>query len=464
MSLCGNAPPPPDYSAIANASKESAEIAGKTAADQLQWAKDQYAQSSGQAKDMYKQYMDFLTTQQTKNDTYQQNVLDQQTRTNDMQDTVNKDALARAKVNDANAATDRAYYMQTYRPLEQQAIDDIKNVTSEGYKDNQRGRAVSGVTQQFDAQRDNATQQLESYGIDPSSTRYAALDMGMRTTQAAATAAAANNSDLQVDAQGRAMRSDAINTGKGYPSSIAASYATANQSGAGAQAGINSGNATSQGAASTGYAGGSATGSLYGGATNMYNAGTNAGGTYGNLMGTGPQWAGIGNQSITNWGNTLNNSYQNQMANFNASGGGLGALLGFAGAIPGLAEGGMVDGCAEGGIPANVSGPPAGIPAGAAGPGGPSGVGRTVPLSASPSRGAITDDVSARLEPGEFVVPQDVVRWKGEEFFQKTINTARQAKQGATAKPQARPAIQGPPAFVTARPNQMGAGGGIPMR
>lgn len=71
--------------------------------------------------------------------------------------------------------------------------------------------------------------------------------------------------------------------------------------------------------------------------------------------------------------------------------------------------------------------------------------GGVVPASMSPSGGQQTDDVSAtipqtggraQINVGEFVLPRDVVAWKGQEFFQKMIKQARGARVGAPAKPQ----------------------------
>jgi len=54
----------------------------------------------------------------------------------------------------------------------------------------------------------------------------------------------------------------------------------------------------------------------------------------------------------------------------------------------------------------------------------------------SPSGGSRTDDVEARLNAGEFVIPKDVSAWKGKEFFYKLIQQAR--KNRATGgQPQA---------------------------
>jgi hypothetical protein len=63
----------------------------------------------------------------------------------------------------------------------------------------------------------------------------------------------------------------------------------------------------------------------------------------------------------------------------------------------------------------------------------------------SPSGGMQTDDVpavvnqtggAARLNADEFVIPRDVALWKGQEFFQKFIQKARQDKSGAPARAQ----------------------------
>jgi hypothetical protein len=66
--------------------------------------------------------------------------------------------------------------------------------------------------------------------------------------------------------------------------------------------------------------------------------------------------------------------------------------------------------------------PTQGIPTGGT-PGGP------VPVHASPSMGAATDDVDAKLTAGEFVIPKDVAQWKGHEHFVKQIDKAREEHQ-----------------------------------
>jgi hypothetical protein len=315
-------------------------------------------------------------------------------------------ALAQQQANDQAAQEDRARYTQTFQPLEDSLVKDAQSYNSPARRDMNAGRAMANVSQQFEQARQNALANLESYGIDPSQTRYAALDLETRTQEAAARASAGNQSYLQDEATGRQLRADAINVGKGYPSQVAQEYGTSQN--AGNQA-INSGLATTASGAST--------------------------------MGTNVQYQGLGNQSTAAEGNLLLGSDRNNISRTqvnNQASSGIGGLLGTAlGAGIGayktfaFAEGGPVppgqalpDGDGDEGLP-----------------------GMPVPPSASPSQGAITDDVPARLNAGEFVVPRDVVSFKGEEFFQNLIKKTRQQEQGPD---QARPRTAAIPAEAPA--------------
>ncbi len=344
--MCGSdAPPPPDYSEIAKASEESAKYSFALGMEQLEWAKEQYASDRS------------------------------------VIDLVVASAMNRQEQNDEAALADRKRYERIYQPLEDRMVQDANEYSSPQRQEYEAGRASAEVAQQFDAQRRAAAQNLEAYGVDPSSTRFAALDMGSRIQQAAAQAGAANQARTQTDAMGRALRSEAINVGRGYPGQVAGTYATALQSG-------NS-------------------------AANAALAGTASGA---NTMGTATQWQGMGNQALGTWGNTLNMGYQNQLAQFNAnqnSSSGLGSLLGVGMGF--LQNGGFA--LAEGGVVPDATS------------------GGNVPASASPTGGKAIDDVPAALTAGEFVVPKDVVSWKGEEFFQKLIEGSRKAKPQAPAKP-----------------------------
>ena len=357
MGKKSKAPPPPDYTPVAQASAEAARYSYQLGKEQLQWARDQYAMDREVSDRVVNR---FLQTQDE---------------------------------NDAAARKDRARYEQTYQPLENTLVADAQSYASPERKEMEMGRAQANVAQQFQQARQAAAQNLESYGINPNSGRFAALDMGSRVQQAAASAAAGNQASQQVDAIGRALRSEAINVGRGYPGQVAQTYGTALQSGQGA---VNSQLATTASGANT--------------------------------MGTGMGWQGLGNQSVGTWGNTLNMGYQNQLARFQANqnaSSGLGTALGIgAGLINGMSTASGATGLAaigamleEGGAVPDLSG-------------------GQVPDHASPTRGAAIDDVPARLNVGEFVMPKDAVSWFGERTFQNMIQKSRKEREQAVAKPE----------------------------
>lgn len=349
------APAAPDYTAITNAMAESAKMSFALTMEQMDWARKTYADDRA----------------------IQQQVTDAALETQDL--------------NNAAALADRLRYQETYQPLEDAAVEEAKSYASPERMAMEMGRAESSVAQEFDAQRKAAAQNLEAFGVDPSSTRYAALDRGARIQQAAAQAGAGNQARAQTEATGRALRSEAINTGRGYPGQIAGAYGSSGQAGNSA---INSTLATTASGANT--------------------------------MGTSNQWQNTGNNALGQWGNMTTAAYGNEINAYNAQqnaynnqqnsssglGGLIGSVLGAAG--PGGALAGFL---AEGGAVGDVTS------------------GGNVPASASPTGGAAIDDVDARLTAGEFVIPKDAVSWFGEKHFQQLIEKARKERPQAGAKP-----------------------------
>lgn len=325
---CSDPPPPPDLSSMSEASEEVARIQQQTAQEQLAWAREQ--------------------------DTMNREVLDR----------VLGVQLPAMEDQAANAREDRQRYEDVFRPLEDTFIKEAQEFDSPERREEERGRALADVNTQFDAQRRNALQRLESFGVDPSQTRNAALDIGVRTQQAAAAAGAATGAERRVEDVGRALRSDAINLGKGLPSNVAASYAGS----------VNSGNSSVGGANST--------------------TATGAGAINSSLGFSGQALQGYGQSA-----NIMQQGYGMQMDAYNAksqqTAGVMSGLGGIAGMAMGMADGGEVqalpemdDGFVDTGM------------------GDGSGIDDTVP---------------AALSDGEYVIPADVVRIKGEEFFDRLL-------------------------------------------
>lgn len=335
MGLFKSDPPKaPDYSGLVAQSEKSAEMAFQISREQLQWAKDQYAMDKELSDEVVGKLVDSM---------------DQQTEW---------------------ANQDRERYQNVYQPLEDQLAADAASFSTPERQQMEAQRDMASVTTQFDGAREAAQRELEGFGIDPSSTRYAALDIGTRQAEAAAKAGAGNNAVARIDAQGRAMRSEAINVGRGYPGQAAQAAAAA--AGAG------------QGAVGT-------------------NLGTTASGA--STMGTGTQWNAAGNGALGQAGNLMNMGYNNSLAGWNAgqnASSGWGSVLGLAGGFF-MADGGEV---------------PEAIPT----------RGGAVPVEASPSQGIAVDDVPAQLSVGEFVIPKDVKEWLGEKHFHQMIEKSRKDK------------------------------------
>lgn len=319
-------------SAYAEGSVEVAQMAQETAANQLAWAQEQ----------------------DTMNRATLQEVLDVQ--------------LPAMRDQFENAREDRERWETMFRPMEDEFVEYAQNYDTEERREEGRGRAISDISTQFDASRQNALQRLESYGVDPSQTRNSALDIGVRTAQAAAQAGAATGSDRYIEQRGEQLRGQAIQLGRGLVGGVGAQYAGA--VGAGSNA-VQGGNATTA--------------------------------TSSNAMNSTMGW---GNQALGGFGGAANiasQDYGNQMMGWNAgqqqSAGMMQGIGNIAGLAMGMADGGMA-------IDPNVI----------------EGEFQDVSDSVEGPGTGTSDSIPAMLSDGEYVIPADVVRAKGEEFFDRLLD------------------------------------------
>lgn len=272
----------------------------------------------------------------------------------------------------ANAQKDRQRYEQTYQPIEDQLIADLNQAGSVENQEAEAARRISDVRSQYDQQRSNALMELESFGIDPSQTRHQALDLNFRANEAAAAAFAANMGRKQEEQMGRALRSEAINIGRGMPGQVAQSQGIVNQTAGGAV-----GNATSVG--NTG--------------ANMFSSATGAGQ--------------LGMQGYNQAANIHSSNFNNQMTAYQAKADAAGKPWEMAAGLAGAAMG--MRSFNEGGqVPGDPTQPP--------------GVVDTVPIMATPNEYVIPADVV--LRKGTEFFDKLLERYKdGGEYEQK--------KQGA---------------------------------
>jgi hypothetical protein len=314
---------------------------------------------------------------------------------------------------DAMATGQNLYkkYEDLYGPMAEQQAKYAQNYASPERIAQAQAQAGAGVSDAFKAAGDAANRDLERYGVDPSVGRGGALDLGVKLKEATAKAGAMDNARRATETTGQGLINQALGTG--------------NQ-----MAGV------AQGATSTG---------AQTGATGI-GEGTSTVSAQSPMLGNSLGWFGGANQSLGGFVNTTQAGFQdasknadvrNQAAQAESAGWGKLAGTALSTAMMFAADGGMIPSFSDGGDTAG-------------GAGGAPSPGSAVPLSASPSRGAVEDDVSARVQPNEFIMPKDVMLWKGEEWAQKEIMKARAAKNNpdsAPAKPEAKPALNLPPTY-----------------
>ena len=431
---------------------------------------------------------------------------------------------------------------QSYVPEMQQLQQLAGTYSSPARTAVNMGAAESATAQGTQAGINAATQNLQSYGIDPSSGMYGELQEAQRTAGGAAAAGAGQQAELSTQATGRQLLGESIGVGQALPGQAVNAINSANQAVTGAEnatlanvaSGANSINtansllgtamqlkyppvgnvsqnvssAASSGTPkqSSGGGGGSGAGGYGGGPTDynspLYPSGTSTpaatntssgastdsgtvntqpsagvvsvpgggggyaptapaggggyGGGYGGAFsGSGfarggaiPDFAG-GGFAPASFAPGVGTTGLSSSGGMGRGGGGGFAdpnmrrrdmVNGITSASPGMRRGG---GGGGGGIP-DVTGRPTGgfMPGVAQGGAIPDDAttGGFVGSNLSPSAGQQTDDIPARLNADEFVIPQDVSKWKGQEFFQKLIDQSRKARMGATAKPSTSPA------------------------
>lgn len=326
------------------------------------------------------------------------------------------------------------FYASQYQPMESAYNKMVSNWASPQQIAENAGQAMANVNESVNAQKASAQSQLEGYGVNPGATRFASLGAAMGVQGGAAAAGAGTQAIQNTKLQQMQMMAGAINTGRGFPTAVGNLTGTSANAGAAATSGLSTGLNAGANAMTAG--------------ASLYNAGANNMGVYVNAV------------------NGYNQS-QAQFAQANAMetaglGSALGGIFGMFGS-KWLAKGGPIERFQDGGDVGAMQQPqppltpspqaPLPIPPRGGTPGG------FIAPQMSPSGGQVEDDVDAKLTVGEFVMPKDVVKWKGKEYFYKEIDKARQQEMAADSRGDigGEPVMAIPsrnPAFVS-RPNAM---------
>lgn len=288
-------------------------------------------------------------------------------------------------------------YQQNFQPLQAEQAKQAQQYGSEQNVARLQGQAVAGVNSANQAARSNSAAALAAEGVDPASVHGAALDRSAGVMGAANAAGAGTQSAIGTQQQAFQMANQTNQLGLGVGAQGTAGGATAAQTAQGGQGMVNQTGA--QGVQNLG-------------ASNAYlNTGINANKSAADI-------------SSQDFGNQMT-AYNAQQAQSAGTGQMIGDIAGIA-AMAMMAEGGPVTW--DRGIPTfAVGGPVTNYAAGGQ-------VMQKGALPTSPIPGS-TDTKPALLTPGEFVIPKDVVDFKGQDHFHKMIDSVRENKNKRMAIP-----------------------------
>jgi len=193
--------PPPDYTPLANASKEAAQIQAGLGREQLAFAREQYDRSAPILEQIANQQMAAQEEQM---------------------------AQARDYYN---------YQQDTYRPLEQGLVADAQRFNTEAYRNDLASKAAADTGVAFGQSQAMNQRAMAAMGANPNSGRFAGMQQASGLAQAATRANAMTGARTQADQMGYARKLDAAGLGRGLAGASAAAYGGATN--AGSQAGLN---------------------------------------------------------------------------------------------------------------------------------------------------------------------------------------------------------------------------------
>lgn len=256
--MCFEDPKPPDYTPLANASKESAEIMAALGREQLAFSKQQY----NDAKPVLSK------------------IADQQL-------AIGNETLTQARDN-------YEYQKGTFRPLEQGIVKYVGEMNTDAYKEGQARKAAADFGNALQNNLGQTERAMQSMGVNPNSGRFANLQRQNALDNAAGRANAMTGARNQAENTQFARAMDASGLGRNLSGASQGAYGLAinagNSAGANTLApGTQAMQGMAQGAATVGSGRNmlqSGLGSILNSQTSVYNTdATNSAGMFGSIMG-----------------------------------------------------------------------------------------------------------------------------------------------------------------------------------
>jgi hypothetical protein len=309
-------PKAPDYTPLAMAQANTAESSLEAARMQAQIAREQmqqqnfFAERSAQLGERYatmaQQQAEFGSQQYADIKPYLQSYMQSQL-------DFTGAAMQNEREQAANATQTYNRYMTTFAPKEDQFAQEAFQYASPARMEQAAAEARGDVATSFGAQKDAATRQLMSYGVDPSQGAYGRTQ-AMDIAKAASQAAAGTMARRQTELQGKQLELGALEVGQKLPAQAIGQAASGLQGaqigGGGISAGGNLLNAGTNAMGSP---------TAWAGMSNPYTA---LAGTYGQqatgMFGNQIQAIGGASQAYGRAGDMMNNMFSNQMEGYKA--------------------------------------------------------------------------------------------------------------------------------------------------
>ena len=375
------------------ASSNASDAASNAAAQQTQAAKD----SAQLQYDLGKEQLEF------QRDYYNNTLKPLQQRDMALREQLQSELIPSMRQQRQFADEQNQYYKETFKPVEEPMVRDATGYDSQENIQRRQGIAAANVNQAFSNASGQSTRALSRMGINPNSGAFARENAKLYNNEALASAGAQTGAAFDTMDKAIALRAGAANFGRNMPNTAANYYGLGNQT-AGTSSGVSSAgvnNAVS--AVSPSISGAQVAAGAFRGAGSTYND------TFANNMrmygiqqqGASGFFSGLGNFASSKMGQDAFGNLSGRIGGawndftMNMNGGfGTGNDYGNQDLGAFLADGGHVDARRMGLSYANGGK--------VHGPGGP-----------------VDDKVPAMLSDGEYVIPADVVKAKGLEFFDK---------------------------------------------
>jgi len=136
-----------------------------------------------------------------------------------------------AEITNAWADEDRARYQNVFQPLEDQYIAEAQAYDTPGRRSARANAAAADVRQAFDTQADIRRRDQMRYGVRPDSGAFREAERRTGNEEALAVAGARNLSNRRVEAEGRELKANAVNMGRGLGVNPATSMSLSNNAG-----------------------------------------------------------------------------------------------------------------------------------------------------------------------------------------------------------------------------------------